>query len=131
METFGLVTLWQSGHHVVRVEAGMFPSPEAARKFCGQPLVLASDLASAHLVVTNSLGETLAVAGDEQVCVFHLTPEILRDFGESRALLTSQPLYQHVELPIADFHRHVGFRAFQWMACAVREPVKLTTDDAR
>lgn len=131
METFGLVTLWQSGHHVVRVEVGTFPSPEAAREFCRQPLALTSDLARAHLVMMNSLGETLAVAGDEQVCVFHLTPDILRDFGESQSLLKSKSTYQHVMLPIAEFHRYAGFRDFRWMACAVREPAKAATEGAK
>ena len=130
MDAVGLVTLWQAGHHVVRVEVGAFPSAEAARRFCAQSLQLTRDLAGERVVLMNAIGETLVVASDEQVLVFQLTPQILRDFGASPELLCSHSKYGHLLLPIADFHRYGGFGSFHWLACAVGEPVAAEVDRA-
>ena len=125
MSNFQLVTLWQCGLHVVRVEAGPYASAEEARALCSVSLQLDGVARADRLQLHNGRGDTLAIVDDSLVAVFHLTPEILRDFAGSLSLLTDDARYRLVVLPISDFHRYPAFASFYWMAGSISNSAEL------
>jgi len=104
--TCELISLWQAGHHVVRVATGPYNSTEDALRLKQMSLQLDRDGRPPTRLVLRDGANLVCAVDDARVSVFQLSPQILRDFGESLSLLTQQSNYGHVRQPLEECLRY-------------------------
>lgn len=116
---YGLNTAWQADDYVVRVQTGLFLTPEEAQASGNQSMQLVRN--NNRLVLRDyKTGKELDEAFDNDIQVFKL-----KESSSGRPIVNFYDDYEQVGILIANFGNYHALSSFSFLSCSVDEATKL------